>query len=291
MKYKFRYVDGLVPKKRDVTLLRGTVIHESFEKLYNQKPMADVLSDIITIYDKAIANATLNDREDYIIGKHMVYGMFKYYPFKDDEFEEIIPEEKFNVRIDGLRQMRLLGKVDGRVKRKGQWWLREVKTTSSNFVQAENRARVSYQGSGYIYGEQRQLGLLIQGILFDFLRTSLLRKGVNESAKEFGERILKDYENHMLDSKDGHTLRESRMYRRYFSYRSLHEIREYEKDIVKAAKKIRTCTRKGDWMRNPDACYFYNKECPYMKICWLSRVDPAMLRAYYDRTNANPELA
>ena len=37
---------------------------------------------------------------------------------------------------------------------------------------------------------------------------------------------------------------------------------------------------------NPDACYFYGRECPYMKICWMS-FPPSedMLKAYYTRSD------
>lgn len=290
MKYKFRYVDCLVAKKKDKTLLRGKVIHEAFEKLYKGTNMRDVLAYISGAYNDAISNASLEQREDFIIGKHIVYGMFKYYPFNDIGFEMVCPEEKFKVRIGNLYKVCLVGKVDGRVKRDGKWWLREVKTTGSSWTQAENRARVSYQGTGYIYGEQRALNIEIQGILYDFLKSSRLYKKIGDTAESYGERILGDYESHMTDPKTGGLLKESRMYRRYYSYRSIHQIVEYEKDIIKATKKIRDCRKKNDWMRNPDMCYFYNRECSYMKICWATHMDKQMVSAFYDVVEENPEI-
>jgi len=278
-KYKFRYVDCLAPKVIDKALLRGTVIHESFEKYFKGVGMDDILEEIIDTYDKATSTAPAEKREDYVIGKHMVYGMFKYYPFNEMGFETVIPEEKFKVRINGLRNIRLMGKVDGRVKKCGLWWLREVKTTASKFMQAEARARVSYQAAGYIYGIQRAKGVKVQGVLFDLIKRSQLRKRVSETAEDFGGRIVADY-------RDNPT----KLYRRYYSYRSPYQIGQYELDIMKAAQLIRTCRRTGNFMRNPDVCYFYGKQCPYMQICWVDTPDLQMLGAYYTKVVENPEM-
>ena len=281
-KYKFRYVDHLIPKVKDRFLLRGTVVHESFEKYFNGISLDDILKQILDIYDKELNKASVDNYEDMLIDKYVVYGMFKHYPFNDLDFEEVIPEKEFDVKIDGLRGVRLVGRVDGLVKKDGKWWIRELKTTGSPFYQVENRSRVSYQASGYIYGVQKALKIKINGILFDFIRTSMLRKKTTDTAQTFGERILDDYKNHMNDSRTGMPLRQSRMYKRYYSYRSPHQIAEYETDIVKAANQIRKCRKNKDFMRNPDVCYFYGKECPYLKICWLEN-EPSenLIKAYY----------
>lgn len=289
-KYYFRYVQCLVPKVKDTVLLRGTVIHDGFEMYFHGAKIDQILKYIVNTYDNAISKATPEQYEDLVIGKFMVFGMFKFYPFQDIGFTEVYPEEKFKITIGNMRGVRLLGKVDGRVMKDRKWWIREVKTTSFSFRQAEDRARVSYQGAGYMYGEQKMLGIPIQGILFDFIRKSALRKRESENVDQFGHRIVRDYAEHMLDPKTARPLNESRMYKRFYSYRSPKQLSEYESDLKKAVKLIRDCRRKDEWMRNPDVCYFYGKECPYMKICWMMHLDQSMLDAYYEKVVENPEL-
>lgn len=282
-KYKFRYVDQLIPRKKDSTLLRGSVVHTAFEKYFNGSTKSEIIGYIQKTYDDAIAEATVEDEEDLIVSKYTSLGMFDFYPFGEMEFQKVFPEEEFDVKIDALKGVRLYGKVDGRVLVRGKWWVREVKTTSSLFTQAEQRAGVSYQGAGYIYGIQKKIGDVVVGLLFDFILSSRLRKRSTENAKEYGERIYEDYKNHKNHTETGLPLRESRLYRRYYSYRSPYQIQEFEKDLIKVARHMRDAIRKNDFVRNPDSCYFYGKECPYLKICWMEHKDKDMINAYYEQ--------
>ena len=283
-KYKFRYVDGLVPKKKDSALMKGKVVHEAFERYFNGTTLEGVLKGILDTFGKALSTCTEEEEEDLILAKYTAYGMIENYPFKDVVFEEIMPEKKFDIRILPMRGARYVGVVDGLVRNHGTWWIREVKTTGSGFGQAERRAGVSSQGTGYIYGISQQEKIPVSGLLYDFISTSRLKKRVSDDATSFGERILEDFRSHMTDPTTGKKLRDSRMYRRYWTYRSPYHLKEFEKDLVKTVQAIRRAKNHNDFVRNTESCYYYNTECPYMKICYLDRLDQEMLNAFYERS-------
>lgn len=289
MKYKFRYVDGLQPKKKSSSLMRGKVVHEAFEKFFNGETKESILQFIHDAFNKVLGKATVEEEEEMLLSKYTTLGMVENYPLELSEFDEIIPEEAFTVRVPRMRGVEFTGRVDGLVKKKGLWWIREVKTTGNTQMQAETRARVSSQASGYVWGINARDHLNVQGLLYDFINKSRLKKRESDTATSFGERILEDYRAHMIDPKTGKELKTSRMYHRYYTYRSLTVLDEFVKDLEKIARRIRDAKREKDFMRNTDACYSYNTECPYLKICFLQHADSEMLNAFYERSEDGKE--
>jgi hypothetical protein len=285
MKYKWKYVDGLEPKKKSSTLTRGKVVHEAFERYFKGEKSTDILEFIQTSFRDALKGVSAEDEEEMLLAKYTSLGMVENYPWKEiEEFESVQPEVAFTAKIPSVHGIWFVGRIDGLIKKNGLWWIREVKTTGSGPMEAEKRANVSYQASGYVWGEKEGWPCApVQGILYDFIFKSRLRKRQTDTATSFGERILEDYRAHMIDPTTGRTLTRSRMYHRYYAYRSASQISMFVDDLVKIAKKIRESKRKNDWVRNPDSCYAFNSACPYLRICFLPRLDKEMVNAYYER--------
>ena len=269
MKYKWNYVDGLKPLRKSNVFSMGTILHKAFEIYYNN--ISDPFKYIDDTTKDLVANALLQDDvEDYTTMRYTLLGMWTYSPFKVTDFKKVEPEMEFRVKVPGTRGIVFVGKIDGLVTDlNGRLWVRELKTTSQAFAQFELRSRQSAQGTGYLWA-MRRMGIPVEGILYDYVKKPLLRKGVNENMDQYGQRIMYDYGN-----------RPDVYYKRHPSYRSDYELDLFEQDLRSASLDIRKRTHDGKWHRNSDQCWNYNSECPYLKICFR-QPDPLTISVYYN---------
>ncbi len=274
-RYYYKNILGLEPRTTTSALSIGSTIHECFEMFFNKTPAAEILQHIDDVYKKELSKSlTEAEEERLLIDKYTCLGMWVNYPFSEMEFEEVIPEKNFKVRLGNLRGVRLTGRVDGLVKRHGKWWIREVKTTSLDKRAFQSRASVSYQAAGYMYGVLKEPHTSLCGVVYDMIKRPLLRRGAHETAEDFGKRIFTDYAK--PDKKEMY-------YDRYYSYRTEKEILEFERDMIILARDLRRRIRMNNWYRNTDACFSFNSECPYKKICWEEKPDPSLVEALYER--------
>lgn len=273
-KYYWNYIEGLRPVRKTASLSLGSVIHEAFDWFYKGASSFEVLKSIHTTMDIQIDKAPLEDVEDLMIARYILTGMWNSFPFKITtftDFKKIEPEMEFKVKVPRMRGVLFVGKVDGLVTdNNGLMWIRELKTTSQPFSQFELRCRQSSQGTGYIWA-LRQLGYPVQGVVYDYIKKPLLRKGVNETVDDYGKRIVLDYAS-----------RPDVYYKRHPSYRTDEEIAMFEKDLRQVAYDIRQKGRENSWHRNTDQCWNYNSECPYLKICFKEKPDPLTLQIYFE---------
>ena len=273
-KFYYKNILGLEPRATTSALTVGSTVHECFEMYFNKHTPQEITQHIEDVYKEGLTTATEAEQERMLIDKYTCLGVWANYPFSEMEFEEVIPEKNFKVRLGNLLGVYLKGRVDGLVKRQGKWWIREVKTTSMDKRAFQSRASVSYQAAGYMYGVGKETNTPVCGVVYDMIKRPLLRRGVRETAQAFGERILADY--FKPDKKEMY-------YDRYFSYRTEKEIVEFEKDMVILAKDLRRRIRCNDWFRNTDNCFTFNSECPFRKICWEDNPDPGLIEALYER--------
>ncbi len=274
MKWKWHYVDRLTPKRTAPQLTLGQVIHEAFDMHYKAHQTSTILKYITKTYEGHIKNALPDDVERLIIDHKTALGMWLNYPEKRLNFDEIRSEEKFKERINDLRGVHLVGRIDGLVRHNKSWWIREVKVTGSHMRAFEGRAQTSPQATGYVYALKAKTGYDIEGILFDVIKRPRLTKHVAESADEFAERIYLDY---------GDTKKLNMYFKRYYTYRSPVDLKHYEQDISKVVKHMRKAIRHSIFYRNQDSCWAYNSECPYRKVCYVEQPDKLTLELYYDK--------
>ena len=266
-KFDWRYNYEYTPIKKSTTLTLGSVVHQAFDMFYNGFKHEEVYKYIVDTFDEEIARIGLEEQEGLVIARYTALGMFANYPFRSlGSFEKIESEKSFSVRVGKLRGVRFEGRIDGIVKRDGCWWVRELKTTGLNTKQFASRISTSAQSTGYIYA-MRKLGFDVKGTLYDFIKKPLLRKRVNENQNDFGNRIATDY----LHKGDMY-------YGQFYSWRNEEEMQIWEEDMITLIRDMR---RRKAYPRNPDACYNYNSECPYKKICYVKTPDPLMLKLYF----------
>lgn len=265
-KYYWRYIKGYKPIIRPISLALGSVLHDAFDKFYKGSSEDNILNDIGTKFNEMIGSVEATDQEDWLIAKYTAMGMWLYFPYKKEKFEALATEEEFAIPLD--TDVVFVGKVDGRVKKKGIWWVRELKTTSLSFRQFQGKCQTSAQGTGYVYGLLPKYD--IQGILYDYVKKPILRKGMKETADDFGRRIMRDYK-----------LRPKYYYNRYHSYRNPVDIKNFSEDTIKLAYDILDKIQSGSFYRNLDQCWHWGKECEYAKICFQEVPDQLTLDLYY----------
>ena len=227
-----------------------------------------VMAHLAKIFDDEIHNAAPEEAERIVISKYTALGMFAHFPFKDTtQFEELKSEMEFRIKL--MRGVYFKGRIDGLVKKNGQWWLRELKTTSQTQRQFQQRIATASQGSAYVWA-MKELGYDVQGIMYDFIKKPLLRKRVNENQHDFGSRILTDYKK-----------RPDFYFTQIYSYRSDQEIKLWKLDAESLARDMIGKRRSKRYYRNTMGCYNYNFECEYKKICFEEVPDKLMLQLYY----------
>ena len=221
--------------------------------------------------DEQIANASINEQEDLEIIKWTALGMWVSFPRKDlTIFQETKSEKEFKVRLGNMRNVLFVGRSDRLIKKDGLWWVGELKTTGLPLQGFKNRMSVSDQVTAYVYAWKKK-GYPVNGVLFDIIRKPLLRKGVREDCTLFCQRIFDDYVSNPL-----------KYHERHYEYRSDEDLNRWEKDTTLAVKNIRRIW-KGDYFRNPDACWNYNSECPYKKICFTDKPDQLTVDLYFEK--------
>ena len=155
-KYYWRYVEQLTPIRQSSSVNLGSVVHDAFDLHYKGKSQKEVVEFITSTFDEEIANASPEEQEYHVINKYTALGMFTFFPYKDIKmFEQVESEKEFAVKL--LPGIDYIGRIDGLVKKKGKWWVRELKTTGQTSRIFSQRINTSSQGTGYVWA-MRKLG-------------------------------------------------------------------------------------------------------------------------------------
>lgn len=270
MRYKWRYVDGLEPAVKPVALTLGSIMHEAFDGYYKGLDAPTIHRYIEQRFDEELSKVPYPDQDNLVIAKYTALGMWDGYPFKDkSEFESI--ESELEVRMPLQPDVVFIGRIDGKVKKDGVYWCRELKTSSLSQRQFEERCKTSAQASGYTVALISE-GIDCKGVMFDYIKKPLLQQRKTETSEEYGRRIYADYR----DSK-----RYSLYYGRHYAYRNPYELEFWTDSMKQLANDIIVREKADMWYRNYDACFPFGGACPYTKICHTKEPDSLTLQLYY----------
>jgi hypothetical protein len=262
------YVKNLEPNTKPVGMQLGTILHQAFDMYYNDFHENEVENYIVDQFADLIKEADPYKEEDLTVAKFTALGAWNYFPRQwRDEYEEMQSEIDFNLPL--TNGVDFCGVIDGLVKKDGKWFVRELKSTGLSFPQFERAANISPQGTGYVYA-LRKMGIDVKGIMYDFIKKPLLRKGANDTVDTYSARIVHDY-----------ATRPQYYFHRHFTYRTDEDIRIFEKDLLDLSEDLDNRLTTGKFYRNPNNCLNYNTECPYKKVCFQENPDPLTLQLYY----------
>jgi len=268
-KYFWHYVEHLEPVLKLPSLSLGSILHEAFDMFFKGASDQDTYKHIAKRFDEEISKQEVSDQEELLIGKYTAMGMWFNYPYKNVHYDHVASEEEFSVPL--CEGWHFVGKVDGRVSQFGKWWVRELKTTTLSERQFESRCRTSAQGTGYVFGLSKYD---IKGILYEYIRKPILRKGVRESADMLGRRIQADYR-----------ARPKFYYNNHLSYRTPFDIQQFKYDTCMQIHAMEEAMETGQYYRNMDACWTFGSECPYAKICFAEVPDQLTMDLYFTKND------
>jgi hypothetical protein len=205
-RYWFEYVEKLEPITRDKNLQIGSSYHEG------------------------VAGGEVTDP----LSKIMVDHFFKHIHLTPDAVEQ-----KFEVRIPGMRGIRLVGTVDGIVGNS----LIEHKTASSVSPSYLHHLLWDEQASTYIYATG------LGQIQYYIIEKCKLRLKQNETEEQLLDRIEAWYN-------------ESCRITEHTVYRTSAQIQNFLKNLRATISDIRTCK---NFYPNPNQCSIMS--CPYAGMC------------------------
>ena len=290
-KCKFRYFEGLIPRERNENLWFGSLIHECLELHYRNENWEDFIDE-----------STMNRDADPDKKRmwHYAHAMMKAYAakfltepfvfFAEDFYGPPAIEKKFEVPIVNpstgakSRSFMLKGKVDGViVMDDGRNMLLEHKTASAVDESYWEKLWTDFQITLYSQALEEELGIKIDGVLYNVLIKPGLRQSQEESEEDFEARKAKL----LAKSKTGKTTASRREGEGDDEFRARLEgwfaegdrFQRKEVQIVPEQKKevkwevwqntqmLLDCRRNDVFCRNTDRCFDYNRPCEYYPIC------------------------
>lgn len=178
MKYKYKYVDKLRPRKTAVPLRKGSWVHKVLEDYDSGKDWVATIKNLRdTEYNKLFEEekVELGDLPKEVY--RMMRAYFQTYKQIDELHEVIAVEQDFMIRIPGTKIV-VTGKIDKitRHKPSGKIWIWEHKTMKST-PPSENFRMTDTQTALYTWVGEMLAPYLnykredIGGIIFDYIKT------------------------------------------------------------------------------------------------------------------------
>lgn len=308
MRYKYRYLDKLVPKEKADALRFGSVMHKALEQWHKEDASYLFRGNKST---KIIDDAFLYDpakRHLWSLASAMLWGYEDRYP--TEGFEVIALEKTFELPIinphsgKSSRTFTINGKVDGIVKQAGEFFVLEHKTTSSLEFGFLEKIWSDFQTRLYAYAIGKEMGVEISGVIYNVLVKAKLKQSEGETEDEYLER----YRDLCANNKNGRSTAKQKMpesdedyvgrlvekykdpamFHREMLYFTNNQMDQLYEQIWELTQQLLDARRRRIHCRNTGACFNYNKACVYLPLC-KSNDSPALL-FNYEIKEPNSEL-
>lgn len=324
-KYRLKYVDGLTPVARVLTLFFGTMAHRALEAWWLAKKAG---LPVDAWLDAAIAQTLETDIEPIEAARCRVMLVGYHLRWKDEPFDVLAVEAEFRGDLvnpktgKASKTWQLAGKIDViiRDRRDGLVYLVEHKTSSEDVSPGSDyvkRLKMDGQVSTYFEGG-RLLGYDIAGCIYDVLCKPKHELRQVPELDEHGNKQVFDSEGNRVrtaqgkwrqtpDSAQGFVLksREETLdeftarvgeavalepdayFARPMVVRLEAELNESLTDTWELAQGLQYDEVKGRYPRNPDSCVSFGRTCPYFAVCCgEASVDDQRLFARTDQVHS-----
>lgn len=289
-RYQHAYVSGLRPARTHDALRFGTAWHKLMEQWWQRQP--------IKLPDPA--------GEAYEVAKlsAMLAAYDARWAVARDQYEVVAIEAPFRAPLlDGqgrpVRGWAIAGKIDGLLRRDGQTYLLEHKTTSEDVTTGSDYwASLTLDAQVSIYHDgAASLGHLPVACIYDVARKPQLRPSLVPVLDAQGRKVVLDSSGQRVltqrgeprqtaDAAAGYVLQTRPETPEEYQARCLEsiaaapnaylaqaqivrldgELAAARDDLAGTARQIDQCARTGSWPRNPRACFELGR-CPYHGLC------------------------
>ena len=247
-KHYYAYNRGYRPVETPHALRFGFLVHVMLE--------AYLLDKVPDFTDSEVDEVDMAKAEEMMAGYKIRW--------ENDGLKVIEVEREFIVPLinpetgAASRTFRVGGKIDAIVKRDGDTFIMEHKTSSMDISPGSDyweALKLDQQISIYYMGA-KSVGYDVHGCIYDVLRKPMHRLGKKDSSVEdFRVRV------NAAIAEDP-----TKYYRRGDIVRFEEEEKEGAFDLWQQAKMIRESERLKRWPRNPNECLRFGR-CPYFEVC------------------------
>ena len=313
-KYQFSYIDKITPKQSPLYFTVGGAVHLGLELHYSGNDYTTCIDAITSyMYEREPSSDDIDGMAKFEKALLLVQKMFSRYieHYSHEPFEIVEVEKEFTVPIinpetgHASRNFQLMGKVDGIIKENGKYWILEHKTASTidnNYIKA---LTMDTQSLCYLEAIQRDMGIQIQGILYNVLLKDfpkppkVLKSGKLSTAsnqKTSPELFMESIDSLGLDKDDYidyiEFLVENRkqyFYREYLTFSKKH-IDEWRNEIWDLQKDISNAKNKDMYYKNSANCVSVYGSCPYFDICSSLDEQAVIDQSFIVKESAHEEL-
>lgn len=238
-KFYYQNILRYEPVEKAGPLMFGTVIHEALEKFYKGGEME--LPEANT-YEAVAAAAVLRGYEAF-------WGRPK---------SVILVEFAMEVDIGGVP---MVVKADAIVNTPDGPMVVEHKTASMIGDQYWKKKEHDIQPSLYILGA-RQHGISVLGCIYDVIRKPAPPKA-KEKIPDYAVRITEDI-----------AARPEFYYERRSFYKTEADLEKVETNMALVANAIQRAEDTGEYPKNHNACFDFNRECSWAPVCHGNEIIP-----------------
>jgi hypothetical protein len=303
----WRYLQQLVPLRRDRNLHFGSIIHECLEAWHQRRDLDEVRALINRLCANRLQDE--NQHRDW----HLATAMMRAYAvrYAADDFEIVALERNFQGPIvnpatgAASRSFMLAGKVDGIVRIGGEYFVLEHKTAGQIDGDYLEKLWTDFQITIYAHYIEQTMGIPITGILYNVLVKAKLQQGKGETEEEFQIRRAEL----LAKSKTGKTTAKRKLpesdeefqqrlaekyadpeiFHREMLYLSRDRFEVLRAELWELTQAFLEAKRRGIFYQNTAFCFNYQRPCPYFALC-RSNGNPNVIENFYQRVSPNEEL-
>ena len=254
-KYHFQYVMHLRPKVKGTPLIFGSAIHDALDHYYKGEDRAISAVEAVELFKKDYSTPEGDSLRTVENGVKMLVWYFTKY--KHEPFTvHGKPEEGFVFPIGDILYG---GRLDLPVRWDGQLWIMEHKTTTRLGAGYFDQFELDKQITGYIVALEEYSGEKCAGAIINVLEPWKEVKRVTAKTKQPEDHFLRKPLTRSQELKD-----------------------RFKYNVQAIVRDIKWCQDNDEFQEaeKKEACYYYNRNCPFLQLCQYGVNDRVIARDY-----------
>jgi len=254
-KYYYQYVRHLRPKVKGTALLFGSAVHDALDVYYKNADREQGAVLAIAKFKEVYSTPEGDFLRTVENGVKLLTHYFLKY--KHEPFTVVgKPEEGFVFPIGSILYG---GRLDLPVEWDGQLWIMEHKTTSRLTSSYFNQYELDKQPTGYIIALEEFAGRKCSGCIINVLEPWKEVKRVTAKTKQPGDHFLRKPLTRSEELKD-----------------------RFRYNVQAIVRDIKWCEEHDEYQEaeKKEACFYYNRNCPFMQLCQYGENDRIIKRDY-----------
>ena len=267
----------IVPRITPEQFVVGGMFANTIEQCHNGMELKNCFAYIAAEEQKAMLTATTQEAINKIeTRKATIMAMVGGYSrnFKDDDWEEIVPEYKV---IMPILDFEYICTLDGKIiDKEGKNWVLELKTTTQLQKDTIEKLPLNFQVLSYYLALRKHLGEPIKGVYYRHIKKPTIKLKKNETPWQFQRRIATEY----IEYPEKYFHQEKILF-------DINVLEEFEKELYQKFIDLERCYNNNFWYKNEVNCNTKYGNCVYLPYCINPTIET--LETYY-RTETRRDI-